>query len=86
MIQNNLKGISGNRRKNVNFIVQVIMKGLKRKWLSKHAFNRNMQYMILKAECTYRGTNKMLVLRSAQNVCRAMNMKVNQYQMVESPN
>ena len=37
-----------------------------RKWLSKHASNRNMQHMVLQTECVQRGTkeNENLEIRA----------------------
>ena len=53
MIQNNLEELLGNRYKKCKFNNSGYYKFFKtKKWLSKHASNRNMQDNILGAECT----------------------------------
>ena len=60
MIQNSLQGTSGNRKEKSKYHSSgYYKKGLKRKWLSKQASSRNIQYKILKSECHHRGTKNV---------------------------
>ena len=51
----------------------------------KHASNRNMRHMILKTECAQKAP-KNCMFEDNGTFFRAMMIRVNQYQMVKSPN
>jgi hypothetical protein len=73
MFQNNIQGISKTERKYLDFIAQVITKNLKWKMAVKTCIQQ--KYAI------YDFKSRMYPHRG-QNLCRAIQMKVNYYQMV----
>ena len=60
MIQNNLQGILGNCKEKCKFHSSGYYKRLKQKMAVKTCIQQNMQYIILKAECTHRGTKNCM--------------------------